>query len=138
MKPSVTDVTDPAKLSRLAGSTSSEAQPVCKLNSVSFACLYPGWISPFVTKTDSQGSAQEGCGCAGEQGRCRREGQEGLASPSPVLLSSRPGAACPHLWEPMKQFCAGAPILRVFWHACNSRICWGTWDQHFHHTALHV
>lgn len=61
MKSSVTDVTDPAKLSKLAGSTVAEL-PMCELTSLSCACLHPGWIFPLVSGTDSQQSTQEGWG----------------------------------------------------------------------------
>lgn len=93
MKSSVTDVTDPAKLSKLARSTSSEAKSMCKLTSLSSARLYSGWISPLVTKTDSQGRGLEGCGWAGERGVRAWHGQAwwssapGLDMPIPTFGS---------------------------------------------------
>lgn len=59
MKSSVTDVTDPAKLSKLAGSTMAKP-PVCELTSLSFACLHPGWIFPLVLEqTHSKGPRKD-------------------------------------------------------------------------------
>lgn len=114
MKSSVTDVTDPAKLSKLAGSTTAKP-PVCELTSLSFACLHPGWIFPLVLEQTQQ-RAQEGCGRAGECGR------RGWHHQAPVVLTSQHEAACPHLWEPTKLLCTAAQILQLFGHPRNSQL----------------
>lgn len=115
MKSSVTDVTDPAKLSKLAGSTAPKP-PACELTSLSFACVHPGWIFPLVTGTDPRQRAREGCGRAGEGGR------RGWHHQAPVVLTSQHEAACPHLWEPTKLLSTAAPILQIFGHPRNSQL----------------
>lgn len=130
MKSSVTDVTDPAKLSKLASSTAVKL-PLCELTSLSFASLRPGWIFPLVSGTDSQHRAQEGCGRAGECGR------RGWHHQAPVILISQHKTACPHLWEPTELLCTADPILKYLGaHVIHSSLgCLGPALQS-HHSAF--
>lgn len=89
MKSSVTDVTDPAKLSKLAGST-AEKLPVCELTSLSFACLQDGFSLLFLEQTPSKGPSK----AVGGQAR------RGWHHQAPLVLTSQHEIACPHLWEP--------------------------------------
>lgn len=128
MKSSVTDVTDPAKLSKLAGST-AEKLPVCELTSLTFACLQDGFSLLFLEQTHSKGPSKA------VGGRMSVAGGAGITKPPWSSLPSM--KLLVHTSGSPQSALHSSPDPANIWAPTEFTALWGVWDQQFNHTTLH-